>query len=390
MYSEMYSEERLRPLKSYTYVSIDLSLISRYILRRYWEWVTASLIPTWMAPNLITLVGTIFIFASFVSALWASPDLASQELRPAHHLLFAASLWIYSTMDNVDGKQARRTKSSSALGELFDHGCDALVTGMGLVMQLASLRLGRSHLGHLSTALAFLGFFISTWEEYYTGVLYLGYVNGPTEGILSFCAMYILTAMHGSSFWMQRLQNGWTLSHAMSVFYLAMFALFIIPSSVRNVHQACRERKQSFAEALSKLCEFAMIVLIVGEFAHSFKIQENGLYGLLVTALTVSFGRLASQVIYAHLLRQPFPNMLPRFVPFLLCCCSTRSVPACTAFLAVYSAMAAAEYCAWAFHVITSFTTYLQIHCFSLQKPSAKAKLSAGEPLQILKTAKVN
>jgi ethanolaminephosphotransferase len=30
------------------------------------------------------------------------------------------------TLDAIDGKQARRTGSSSALGELFDHGCDAI------------------------------------------------------------------------------------------------------------------------------------------------------------------------------------------------------------------------------------------------------------------------
>ncbi|CAF4381810.1 unnamed protein product, partial [Rotaria magnacalcarata] len=28
-------------------------------------------------------------------------------------------------VDGMDGKQARRTKSSSALGELFDHGVDS-------------------------------------------------------------------------------------------------------------------------------------------------------------------------------------------------------------------------------------------------------------------------
>lgn len=39
---------------------------------------------------------------------------------------FAAGIWLYSTFDNVDGKQARRTGTSSPLGELFDHGCDAL------------------------------------------------------------------------------------------------------------------------------------------------------------------------------------------------------------------------------------------------------------------------
>ena len=31
---------------------------------------------------------------------------------------------MFQTMDNVDGKHARATKSSSALGEYFDHGLD--------------------------------------------------------------------------------------------------------------------------------------------------------------------------------------------------------------------------------------------------------------------------
>lgn len=43
-----------------------------------------------------------------------------------HLFSYALCLWLYSTFDNVDGKQARRTGSSSPLGELFDHGCDAL------------------------------------------------------------------------------------------------------------------------------------------------------------------------------------------------------------------------------------------------------------------------
>jgi len=31
-------------------------------------------------------------------------------------------------VDGIDGKQARRTKTSSVLGELFDHGLDAWST----------------------------------------------------------------------------------------------------------------------------------------------------------------------------------------------------------------------------------------------------------------------
>ena len=45
-------------------------------------------------------------------------------------------------LDNMDGKQARRTGSSSPLGMLFDHGCDALTTflfacGLGTVVGLS-------------------------------------------------------------------------------------------------------------------------------------------------------------------------------------------------------------------------------------------------------------
>jgi ethanolaminephosphotransferase len=41
----------------------------------------------------------------------------------------------------MDGKQARRTKTSSPLGMMFDHGCDALTTfvfstGLGTIVGL--------------------------------------------------------------------------------------------------------------------------------------------------------------------------------------------------------------------------------------------------------------
>lgn len=41
---------------------------------------------------------------------------------------FALCLWLYSTFDNVDGKQARGTISSSPLGDLFDVGMRQVVT----------------------------------------------------------------------------------------------------------------------------------------------------------------------------------------------------------------------------------------------------------------------
>ena len=40
----------------------------------------------------------------------------------------AVLLFLSHTLDGIDGKQARRTGTSSPLGELFDHGCDAWAT----------------------------------------------------------------------------------------------------------------------------------------------------------------------------------------------------------------------------------------------------------------------
>lgn len=45
------------------------------------------------------------------------------------YILGALGLFIYQSLDAIDGKQARRTNSSSPLGELFDHGCDSISTG---------------------------------------------------------------------------------------------------------------------------------------------------------------------------------------------------------------------------------------------------------------------
>lgn len=42
--------------------------------------------------------------------------------------LCALGLFFYQSLDAIDGKQARRTNSSSPLGELFDHGCDSIST----------------------------------------------------------------------------------------------------------------------------------------------------------------------------------------------------------------------------------------------------------------------
>jgi ethanolaminephosphotransferase len=80
-----------------------------------------------VAPNIITFVGFLFLLSSFVIMLFY--DESFQKNIPSWCFYYASfCTWAYSTLDAIDGKQARRTKSSSPLGQLFDHGCDSFST----------------------------------------------------------------------------------------------------------------------------------------------------------------------------------------------------------------------------------------------------------------------
>jgi ethanolaminephosphotransferase len=131
-----------------------------------------------------------------IIGIWL-PDLGTEG--PSWiYFSFAAGLWLYSTFDNVDGRQARRTGTSSPLGELFDHGCDAINCTYVALLQAAALGLGHSMSAAVLLFVTIVGFYFSTAEEYYTGVLYLGYVNGPTEGIIVTCLAFLWSGFKGN------------------------------------------------------------------------------------------------------------------------------------------------------------------------------------------------
>src|ERR1700709_2090615 len=110
---------------------------------------------------------------------------------------------MYSTMDNVDGKQARRTGTSSGLGELFDHGIDSLNCTLASLCETAAMGLGTSRAGIFTALIPCLPMFFSTWETYHTHTLYLGYFNGPTEGLIIAASIMLISGWYGPSVWAQ-------------------------------------------------------------------------------------------------------------------------------------------------------------------------------------------
>ena len=87
------------------------------ILNPFWTYLTDCL-PLWLAPNMVTTLGGLHCALAYGTLWYYSPDFNSSVpdwvVRLASYCTFA-----YYTLDCMDGKQARRTGSSSPLGQLL-------------------------------------------------------------------------------------------------------------------------------------------------------------------------------------------------------------------------------------------------------------------------------
>eukprot|EP00297_Palpitomonas_bilix_P007183 CAMPEP_0113893680 /NCGR_PEP_ID=MMETSP0780_2-20120614/16242_1 /TAXON_ID=652834 /ORGANISM="Palpitomonas bilix" /LENGTH=393 /DNA_ID=CAMNT_0000884027 /DNA_START=155 /DNA_END=1336 /DNA_ORIENTATION=+ /assembly_acc=CAM_ASM_000599 len=120
---------------------------------------------------MLTLGGLGWVLASFCIIFFYSPNLAGEA---PDWVYWAAGTFflIYVILDNIDGKQARRTKTSSPLGEVLDHGVDAMVSLFGPVMFCDAM--GAPHM--ILPGLLFIqaNFYLSSWEHAMTGVMSWG------------------------------------------------------------------------------------------------------------------------------------------------------------------------------------------------------------------------
>ena len=188
-------KDMLAPLKAYRYRCYDTSPFNKLILHPFWNRIV-QIIPLWVAPNTLTMMGFIcsiiyFLVATYYDYSFNASTIGSSENIPSFAwLMIALFLFLSHHLDGIDGKQARRTNSSSAIGELLDHGCDSWVltfvalTGYSIV--------GRDIDGYGFTPIRFYAFvscwfaywYLAQWEKLITGVLYLPWVSGKRRNII--------------------------------------------------------------------------------------------------------------------------------------------------------------------------------------------------------------
>ncbi|KAI9805421.1 MAG: hypothetical protein M1825_000672 [Sarcosagium campestre] len=400
---ECLTEDALSHLKSYKYSSVDRSLISRYILKHYWNGFV-ELLPLWLAPNMVTLLGFCFILANVACLeIWV-PDLIGPAPSWIYYS-FAFGLWMYSTMDNVDGKQARRTGTSSGLGELFDHGIDSLNCTLGSLCETAAMGLGCTKLGVFTALVPCLPMFFSTWETYHTHTLYLGYFNGPTEGLIIACLIMTTSGYYGPGVWTvpiaklvgheDKLQD-LSMRDLLLPILLGSFFLAHLPFCIYNVAKARRRQNLPLAPVFLQWTPMAIYTFTVGAWLYSpysTLMKENRLV-LFCLTMSFVFGRMTTKIILAHLTRQPFPYWTVMLAPLIggmllgnLPRFGLQQVTAKTElwYLRAYFVFALIVYSRWALLVINSICAYLGINCLTIGSKTApgqekKQLLSPEEP----------
>lgn len=100
--------------------------------------------------------------------------------------LMTVSTFIYQNLDNLDGKQARKTSilniinidTGSPLGMLFDHGVDSLASFLLAIQFLEIIQIKKHYVVIIALyVFIMLVFFSAIWNQYSTGVFKLGRIN---------------------------------------------------------------------------------------------------------------------------------------------------------------------------------------------------------------------
>ncbi|XP_052758720.1 cholinephosphotransferase 1 isoform X2 [Galleria mellonella] len=189
---------QLKRLSEHKYSCTSDSILDA-LLQPWWCWLVSKT-PLWLAPNLITILGLIVNIVTTLILVWYSPD-ARQNPPGWSFALCALGVFIYQSLDAIDGKQARRTGSQSPLGELFDHGCDSISTVFIALGACIAVRLGEYPTWmFFQCVCAMTLFYCAHWQAYVTGTLKMGRID-VTEAQYSIIAIHLVSATLGPDFW---------------------------------------------------------------------------------------------------------------------------------------------------------------------------------------------
>ncbi|CRK95571.1 CLUMA_CG009035, isoform A [Clunio marinus] len=298
--NKILSKAQLKHLSDHKYNCTSDSYLDK-ILQVWWCWLVSKT-PLYIAPNLLTIVGLFVNILTSVILIWYAPD-AKVEAPRWCYLSCAIGLFIYQSLDAIDGKQARRTNTSSPLGELFDHGCDSISTVFVSISACCASGLGNHPSAmFLNCTIAVILFYVAHWQTYITGTLKFGKFD-VTEA--QFCIIFIHTMsfFFGIEVWRTKIL-GTELWFGMAIFYIS--TSFLVLANFCRIFSTGGIGKNGSTVAGTSIISpiLPFLLVIIPAFIISEK-SRSGLYANHPVLYMLTFGLLAAKVscrlVVAHM-----------------------------------------------------------------------------------------
>ncbi|XP_050326086.1 cholinephosphotransferase 1 isoform X3 [Bactrocera neohumeralis] len=295
------SAQQLKKLSEHKYSCTSSSLLDPW-LQPWWNWLV-SMTPLWLAPNLITIIGLIVNIVTTLILVSYSPDGKSAPPGWAS-LLCAFGLFVYQSLDSIDGKQARRTNTQSPLGELFDHGCDSISTVFVALSACISCQLGQYPNWLFFQCFCAIGlFYCAHWQTYVSGTLRFGKID-VTEAQFTIMAIHIISAVFGSDVWQARMFGNFQLWSTLSLMTLVcgIWSLWFIFSVILAGGVGKNGSTVAGTSVLSPSIPLTMVILpalIIAQKSPQNIFTEHA--SLYILAFGMVAAKVTNKLVIAHM-----------------------------------------------------------------------------------------
>lgn len=330
---------QLKRLSEHKYSCTSASVLDAW-LQPWWCWLVSKT-PLWLAPNLITILGLIVNIVTTLILVWYSPDARQDPPRWACALC-ALGVFVYQSLDAIDGKQARRTGSQSPLGELFDHGCDSISTVFIALGACIAVKLGEYPTWMFFQCFcAMTLFYCAHWQAYVTGTLKMGRID-VTEAQFSIIGIHIISAVLGPDFWSTQLPTIKISVNLISNYVVVLFTLYLVAAYINVIVKGGVGKNGSTVAGTSILSPVIPFSLVVVPAFIIFQKSESHVYenhpALYILAFGMVTAKVTNKLVVAHMtksemeyydwsllgpamlfLNQYFNNALPEYWVLWLC-----------------------------------------------------------------------
>ncbi|XP_050356178.1 ethanolaminephosphotransferase 1-like isoform X1 [Nymphalis io] len=383
------TKEHLKGFDNYKYNAIDTSPLSRYVMHPTWNF-SVKFIPKWIAPNVLTFAGFLCMVLCALIVLAYDYDCTASG-RPGENeieesilsrvvfTVCAFLIFIAYNLDGMDGKQARRLGLSGPLGELFDHGLDSYI--VFLIPYCLISVFGRDQYSttvfraYLIVMSIVLNFYVSHWEKYNTGTLYLPW--GYDLSMWASSLLFLLAGIKGPAVYKVILFGNVKFVDALEMTIHATGLFTTLPVAIYNVYLSYKNKTghmYSLPESLRPIWGMLImtVTMTVWVLCSPNDILEKD-PRMVLLAFGTLFSNISSRLIVAEMSEQRCDTISWINIPLITAVVISFYLPQfeITA-LYVILVFAVAAHVHYGVCVVRQMCEHFKINCFIVPKEKRK------------------